>query len=256
VHSYDIDWNVKAETGYRTYVFSIDTIDSQGLKEPPRWTAIKMQEPFSKSDQYANYIKANSDSIFNKQTPLVEKYKVAIPSYPDSIYDYYKINRVISDGVTVPSDFNEKLSNLNADLGPAKQCNIVFIFLKNKSPEFFNAIEGAWIGGKKNDIVPIISVDDNNNIIWADVLAWCKSDVFKVQLRNDLLDLKKLDDYDKMLSAVEKDIRELYKRKSMKEFSYLNKTIILTSTEFTWMIVICIALCIASSVFVNLKSYY
>ena len=54
---------------------------------------------------------------------------VRLPEYPLEIYDYYKINRTIVDGVTIPdkSSYDDMLSELLKKLGETKQVNVPIV---------------------------------------------------------------------------------------------------------------------------------
>ncbi len=124
-HPFDVDWDVHSNVGSER----INTVDSQGLIEPPRWTSIKIGEPFATTEQYLNYIKAAPESLLNYGRDKL-LYSDIIPQYPDNIYDYYRINRVVQIGVSSPyaTKYNEKISEVLKVLGPQKQANLVFVF--------------------------------------------------------------------------------------------------------------------------------
>src|SRR5580698_7591447 len=99
-HSYDVDWEVFSSNGEE---FEIARVDRQGTREPGRWTRVEMGEPTSKVHDYENYIKASPDSMFRRQglTGRYVEMKV-LPEYPQDIYDYYRINRVLGVQMTLP----------------------------------------------------------------------------------------------------------------------------------------------------------
>ena len=226
-HSYDIDWNVYTNIGK----WRIDGIDRRGLKEPPRWTIVQIGDPVSENHSYQNYIKGSPDTLFRYSGSL-EKYKALVPEHPHQIYDYYKVNRVICIN-NCPSDiqkWNEDLSKLNSIVGYQKGTNIIIIFTGAIDRDYRYAIEQAWLGGKKNDIVIIMDIADTG-ITWAEVIAWTDNEIFKVQLRNNLQKQKVLD-RQKIMQIIHDDTMELYKRKSMEDFAYLRASITPTPTQW------------------------
>ena len=62
-HPYDIEWNVITSN---SETISIDTLDSQGLREPPRWSQVSIGEPTAISHRYVSYIKGDSASLFRR----------------------------------------------------------------------------------------------------------------------------------------------------------------------------------------------
>jgi hypothetical protein len=210
LHPYDVDWWAESTLGR----FYIDKIDSQGLKQPPRWTAVVKDEPASKTNHYENYIKAAPDSLFHKV-----KYDLARYHYPDypAPYDYYKINRVLGAHPQFAKSLNDSLNNALRELGGSKQANVV-VAVTAADPGFADALKVHWLGGKKNDIIIVLGVI-NSKLSWVRVFSWAKNDIFNVQLRDELA--KTALDGVTMAAIIEKHIKAGYNRKSMEEYKYL-----------------------------------
>lgn len=181
-HLYDIDWMVYSNIGN----FIIDRLDRQGLKEPPRWSIVKIGDPVSKYHNYDNYIKASPDTLFRDQGVL-DKYKNLIPKYPDKIYDYYRVDRLVEVGTNVKDKklWNQSISELNKKLGPAKEANLIIVFT-TQPHEYFYALRQAWIGGKKNEI----GLKNNNEPIWDEIMAWSQNKNIEVKLRDEIMAIK------------------------------------------------------------------
>jgi hypothetical protein len=230
-HPFDMSWVYNTSDNGSA---SVSRVDSQGLKEPPRWTAIQVGEPSSSMHGYENYIKASPDSLFRKQG-LMERYANQLPNYP-KVYDYYRIDRVLTVDVAVPNlkEWNQKLSEINAKLNPHKQVNATLVLVKGKDHEYFDALEQRYLGGKKNDVILVVSIDRYNNIMWADVMSWTDNKALHVSLRDAVLDMKVLDltQPDVLLSAVHTKISEHYAKKSMEDFKYLQSSITPSLTEW------------------------
>lgn len=216
-HSHDFDWNVHTNIDE---TITIRTIDRQGLQEPPRWTQVQLGDPVSKTESFTNYIKAAPDSLFHKHD--VKGFDHLIPTYPLEIYDYYKINRVLSAGVPVPdtASWNVSLSLLERRLGPQKQANVVILFVNTADRNYMQALESKWLGGKKNDIVVVIGSTAYPKIDWADVMSWTDKADFKVMLRDELQKQGTVDRV-AMLTAIDSLTMSHFKRKDMKDFEYL-----------------------------------
>jgi len=239
-HINDYDWIVYTSNHEK---IEIDRIDSQGYHEPPRWTSVKLLEPTVQRHEYVNYIKAAPDSLF-RHRGLREKYESLIPSYPDRIYDYYRLDRLVLQGVSVPDQraWNEGLAQVNAEIGSKKQVNIIVV-LTNQGQEWFYALEEAWIGGKKNDVILVIGVESETmKPLWSQVMAWTTDKVCEVKLRDAILDLSKVTP-DDTLKVVKSSITDHYKRNPMANFEYLRGSIVPSKGE--------LFLCIAVGILVS-----
>lgn len=245
-HRFDVDWTVKTTNGEG---LEIDRVNSQGTIEPPRWTAVKIGEPTAVAHSYENFVKAAPDSLFRHQG-LLEKYQDKLPLYPGKIYDYYRIDRLVQVDVQVPDPdaWNRPLEDLNASLGAEKQVNLAVVLVGNQPDDYYEALEQSWIGAKKNDVVAVIGTD-GKAIKWARIMAWTDSEMFRVQARDRLLDLKTLDPK-LVLGAMSDTIKTLYVRKPMSDFAYLQESITPTPGQYVFLLIFGILTSIGISVFV------
>lgn len=236
----DYDWDVHTTNGETV---TIDRVDRQGVREPPRWTRVKIGDPTSLTHSYDNYVKAAPDSLFRHQG-LKEKYAASIPNYPGNVYDYYYVDRLVAVGTSVedPRAWNAALMELNAELGRSKQTNMIVVVVKNLPDDYFYALEETWIGGKKNDVILVVSVDDAKNIQWASVLCWTTNELFKVKLRDDVMNDKVLS-RDAIIQDLRTNVSQYFERKPMKDFEYLQSSMVPTTTE--WVVTLLIGLAVA-----------
>lgn len=239
-HSHDYDWDVhttNAET------ITIDRVDRQGVREPARFRSVVMGEPTAVTHSYKNYVKGSPDSLFRHQG-LKEKYAASLPAYPQGVYDYYRLDRLVMQGVALPNPraWNADLTRINATLGRSKQVNIVLVVVDNKPHDWYYALEESWIGGKKNDAVLVVSVDAALKPQWAEVMAWTTNELFKVKLRDDVMDLPKVD-RDQLMVRVMSAVESYYVRKPMKDFEYLSSQI--KPSGLQWSLTLIIALLVA-----------
>lgn len=213
-HSYDIDWVVRSTVGST----EIDRIDRQGTREPARWTAVYVGQPFAKESSYYNYIKASPFSIFNRKEM---ESKIEVPDYPE-VYDYYKINRVLD----FKSDFkhdgllNALLNEQMKTLGNEKKVNLVVIF-HSQDQFFVEAYKNKNLGGKINDVTVMIKIDKDGVFKAVDVFSWSKQDIVNVKIRDALLDVGKYD-VEGITRAIASNIKTSYDHRSIKEFEYLD----------------------------------
>ena len=221
-HLNDWNWVVRSTAGD----FNIDRIDRRGSKEPPRWTVVQFDQPVALAKPYDNYVKAAPMSIFHEQRETEKQFASMIPPYPSGIHDYHYVNRVIPVNVTIPDiiDWNTHLAMTLRSLGPTKQVNVVLVFVNTSNPLYADALNRAWLGGKKNDVVVVIGTTQYPKIDWVRVLSWTDEEIFKVQLRDAVFDQKTVDKTQTM-SIISTHIVQTFKRKSMKDFEYLKDEI-------------------------------
>jgi len=235
-HSNDWDWRVYSSIGYTT---NIHRIDRRGSNEPPRYTAVQLNEPFSAEHRYDNYVKAAPDTLLRHQG-LVEKYKRFLPDYPVQTYDYYRADRlVLINGARVPDarEWNNRLSEINGHLGSRKQANMIVVLVKNLPQDYVYALEEKWILGKKNDVILVTGVDNDNVPKWAYVMAWTHQELIKVTLRDQIMDLPTLE-REKVLEIFETEVRSKFVRQPMADFEYLAATAVPTPMQYSLSILI------------------
>lgn len=248
-HLWDYDWDVHTSNGETV---TIDRVDRQGVHEPPRFTAVRMGEPTTLTHSYTNYIKASPGSLFRHQG-LKEKYARSLPEYPGEVYDYYRLDRLVTVGLSVADarQWNRDLARINADLGRPKQVNIVVVLVRNQPQDWYYALEESWIGGKKNDAILVVSVDNEMKPQWAQVMAWTTNELFKIKLRDDIM-AETVIDRNAVMTALANNVRVQYVRKPMKDFEYLSSQVTPTTTE--WVVTLIIACLIAGGLIFYFQS--
>lgn len=216
-HWNDWNWSVKSDVGG----FNIARIDRRGSREPPRWTAVQPGQPVAAERTFVNYIKAVPESLFHKSSSIKERYARQLPKYPH-VYDYHHADRVIPVGVQVAdlADWNAKLALILRELGPKKQANVIIVLVGIADPLYAGALEEHWLGGKKNDVIVVLGVPEYPAISWARIISWTDAELFKVTLRDALLDMKTLET-EKVIGAIERHVSESFVRKPMADFEYL-----------------------------------
>jgi len=236
-HPYDFDWDVYTSLGQ----FEISRIDRQGTITPPRWGATKVGEPVARTHSYENYVKASPDSVFRHQG-LTEKYQDVLPAYPDQVYDYWHLKRLVQVGVALPDadEWNRQLEKINGEVGPKKQVNLIVV-VSHKPRDFFYALEEFWVGAKKNDAVLVLGLDQTNQIVWAEVMAWTVRKNFEVELEAAVQGLPL--EREPILGLFRSHVIQNYQRKPMKDFEYLAASVVPTTTQ--WVVSVIIGLAIS-----------
>jgi hypothetical protein len=202
--------------------------------DPPRYTEIQQGDPVTVPHWYTNYVKAAPDSLFHASASWIGSFKDKIPPYPGSIYDIYKLDRVISVGVPIPdlNQWNADVSIYNGFAGPVKQSNLIIVFVDTDNSNYIHALAGSWVGGKKNDVIVVVGTPQYPTIEWVRVLAWTDNEVFKVQIMHELEALSTIDRV-KFMDVVKRNIDGGYQRKPMADYKYLQ-----VSAEPPWWVVV------------------
>lgn len=218
-HFTDYDWLVKTTAGD----FTVARVDRQGSREPPRFSAVQIKEPVSLEHSYQNYVLAAQQSLFAR-SQVDEHWQARIPRYP-RVYDYHRLNRVITHGVTFPGQeaLNTRLNAELRALGPRKQINLIVVVTPYPQ-EFSIALENAWVGGKKNDVVVTYGVDNQLNIQYIRAFTFARSsgnEHLVVNLRDNLGALKDLRDPEAHARVLLDTVTQHYVRKPMSDFEYL-----------------------------------
>lgn len=226
---YTVHWDCFSDVG-EFRIADLDRTSKSVYNEPDpaRYTIIKPGDPVAKEHTYTNYIKAVPATLFRPASKsLLARYGGKVPAYPDKVYDFYKINRVLPIGVNVPdlAIWNQRLSESLKTLGPMKQANAVIVLTNIADPDFFYAVQDAWLGGKKNDIVLVIGVTNlPAKASWVRVMALTQDELFQVKLRDSILGLEEIK-ASGVIAALDKETRANFKRKRMRDFAYLDAEI-------------------------------
>jgi hypothetical protein len=181
-------------------------------------------EPTAVEHRFKNYIKGAPGTILKKQG-LIEKYKRLIPQYPRT-YDLYRVRRVLAAGVRVPdiARMDARLDEMNARLGKPKQVNMIVVVTAAADRGYIHALEEAWLGGKKNDLVLVVGAPEFPKISWAGVMSWTKVENLKLALRDSVEEMGTFES-SKILNLLEYHVAEQFVRRPMADFEYLSSSI-------------------------------
>lgn len=204
----------------------VPRIDRQGANFPPLYTKTEIGEPASRTNRFENYVKAASSSLFNFEQSLAELYAEHIPTYPNQLYELWKVDRVFQIGVQLPdiAEWNYDLGMILREAGPKRQANAVIIINNIESLIYPDAVIQKWQGGKKNDTLLFISVDENMQIQHVRVHSWSKNEYYNVALRDEIAELGVLD-RESVIRVLHSNLMNHFERRSMKEFEYLKDEI-------------------------------
>jgi hypothetical protein len=244
-HPYDQDWNVYSNVNRS---WSIDTLDRQGLREPPRWTSTQVGEPVTWVHSYENYVKAAPGTLFKRDNREDEK-RFKLPEERVEAHDYWHTDQLVQVGIDLADAFmwNRDIERVNGYVGPLKQANLVVVVVRDQPRDYFEALRAKWMGGKKNDVVLVIGVDAEQQIVWADVMAWSYNELIRVEMRDSLVALGRLD-REKVIALAQDNIVRNFDRKHMKDFKYLTASFAPTGTQYVVCLLIGVLLSIGLGV--------
>ena len=239
VHSYDNDYVILSTIGH----FTIKTIDSQGLKVPPRFEEVKHEDAVCNCVSYKNYIRGSDTSIFGTHVEMTKEEKKQIPEYPIKVYDYYKVNRILDLTGTIPGDklqeYNLLLSDMLKDTGYNKQANAVVV-ITDKPESFALKLLDSWYGGKKNDTVIVIGMS-GEEISYVRIHSWSLHSIFDVKLRDYILEVGKLD-MPVIIDKIKLELNEDFIRRSFREFKYLRWQVLPSDTSILIFILLSLSI--------------
>lgn len=240
---YTVTWLAKTSVGAVTFEH-LDRLSRSvyNSPDPTAYTKCAIGEPAALEKSFTNYIKAVPESLFNQGAAAEHK----TPAYP-RVHNFYRINRVVNEGAVKPEiarDLNDRLNHALKKLGGKKQVNVVVILTKNADPNYKYAVEKAWIGGKKNDVVAFIALD-GDRILWADAFTFAKNsgnELFHVLLRDGL---RKIGTFDQaaVTNLITSTISQKYDRPRMQDFEYLKDSI----TPPDWLLILSAILAVFGS---------
>lgn len=219
---------------------------------PDAYIQAAVGEHCAQTRKFTNYVLAAGNSLFNK-SDYAHQTKWVLPRYP-GIHNVYRLNSVLDANSGIDSEilkeWNQRLAHRLKTLGPSKQVNVIVVFTGDPDPRYRYALESAWVGGKKNDLVVVVGLNEGSDIQWADVFAFGLSagnQMLATVLRDDLMALKNLSKItpelgvDMIASSVDKH----FNRKEMKDFTYLKDEITLSIGQLLFLMLFQLAVNIA-----------
>ena len=249
---YTVTWSCNTTIGSYT-IQHLDTTSRTvyATPDPARYVSIKIGDPVAKRSTYTNYVQAVPQSLFTPAAPgLRQRFSNLIPPYPDQVYDFYQLNRFLTPGYSTPDApaWNTAISELLKERGPSKQVNAIVVVAKTDDPNYAYALRDAWEGANKNDVVLVIGSTQWPKIDFVEVISWTKKELFKVQLRDEVMALGTIE-REPILKVLAHQIDTNFERRRMREFEYLQAEI----DPPTWLLVTLLVLMIGA---VPLQIYF
>jgi hypothetical protein len=227
---YTVTWSANTTVGnFRFKHLDRTSRSVYNAADPADYKACQKGQPASREHSYTNYVQAVPDSLFANNEALIAEFAGKIPNQP-RVFAHYKYDRIINNGVIDAEQeklLNDHLSYALKTMGKSHQVNIIVILTKITNPNFKAAVENAWQGGEKNDVVIFVGANADGTVAWADVMTWALNsgnELLQVTLRNELLEMTAIDAANIGQTAV-LNISKHYVRPKMKDYEYLKDAI-------------------------------
>jgi hypothetical protein len=247
---YTVDWYLTSTIGnIRLQYLDRTSRSVYNSPDPSIYTNAAIGGICSTENSYTNYVKAVPESLFSKvDESQLEEFEELIPAYP-RVYSIYKVNRVLVPGTTgINTDvWNNYLSEYQKTLGNSHQVNIILVLVNTADQMYRHALERAWIGGKKNDIIVMIGSSEFPKIDWVDTITLGNNsgnELMTVQMRDSIMEIGTIEDHVPVIDTIAKTVTEKFDRKPMADYDYLKDEI----EPPTWVVILAFFLSIALSI--------
>lgn len=239
---YTVEWYARSSLG----TINFDSKDSSSRSvynsaDPTAYANCQAGQPAARNHVYTNYIQAVPQSLFAGRASA-DDFPGKIPTYPH-VYDYYQVDHVLNVDSNVPSSvvnlLDTQIDTILKTLGATKQANVIVVLTEIDNPSYRYAVEQSWLGGKKNDIVVFIGLDDMK-ITWVDIMTWALNtgnELFHVTMRDGITQMDILD-VNTLVPFIGNTIQELYDRPEMKDYKHLEAEIV----PPTWVVILAVLL--------------
>lgn len=243
---YTVDWYLTSNIESKIQLKYLDWESKKVYKEPdPKsYKDAYVGEPCALEHGYTNYIKAVPESLFNPEdSNKIEQFADLIPSYPE-VYGEYHVDRVLTMGMgghLQLKKWNDYLGDKVKKLGPKKQVNVILVIVNTDNQMYRYALERAWLGGKKNDVIVILGVADYPKISWADTITLGQNagnSLMTVTMRDDLMKIGTIEDYVPIIDTIGRVVDQKFDRKPMADYEYLKDSI----EPPTWVVILAFVL--------------
>jgi hypothetical protein len=230
--------------------------------DPPQYRNARVGEACSAERSYTNYIQAVPESLFNTYSEAeLAQFTDLIPVYP-RVHSYYKFDRVLTMGMGDSinhREWDDYIDRYQKVLGNSHQVNIILLIVNTPDQMYRHALEQAWLGGKKNDVIVLIGSSNYPAIDWVDTITLGRNsgnELMTVEMRDNLMGIGTLEDHKVVVGSMVRTIEDKFDRKPMSDYEYLKDEI----DPPVWVIVLAfflsVALSIGATIFFHHTDYF
>lgn len=227
---YTVDWTFDTTVGdFRVGSRRAYNAGIWNVTDPQHYQDAYIGMPVSREFGYQNYLRSTPRSLFNTENRNISMWdEEDFPAYP-RVYNYTDIDRVVSGAGATPDPslvtaLDEALDECLIEMGPEHEVNIVVVIAGTENPDYRYALETAWRGGKKNDVIVVIGAPNYPAIDWVDTITLAGSfgnDLLVDEMSLSLREVGTLEDATLITEVIQDNVREHFTRVSMEEFEYL-----------------------------------
>lgn len=164
--------------------------------------------PTAVEHPYVNYVKAVA-AIRAREQEQTSKYEPLLVSYPrvhDGPLGPIYLDRVLDPADLAPAAWRGRVSNrLAARLstaGPRYQVNVLVYLVDTPEEQVTEAIERAWKGVNKNDVVVVLGAPEYPAVSWVRVLSWARDPRFGRRLARRITELQDLSEDRRLVQLI------------------------------------------------------
>lgn len=184
---------------------------------PLAFTRARVGAPAVVAHPYPNYLRADPGSLLRDGREALP-WRERIPPRP-TLRDVYEVDRVVADGVAVPSSWPDRLDELNAELGPELEIDLVVVLTNVDDPRYAEALAAEWVHGAKNQLTIVLGVPEPPTIAWSRAVTVSRVGELEVEIRESLPGLRLGDPA--VVDRIEAVARAHWQRTPMAELRYL-----------------------------------
>lgn len=133
----------------------------QAIRSPEIYANAQIGDPFTSAHRFLNFQNVSDQSVMIDQE-AGGQYVGWLPEYPQ-VYGGFKVQRGFSTSPFVDQrELSRQLNVAQKRWGPMHGVNVSIVVIGEHTDanKFFHALKSKWKGGKKNDAVLIVRVDD------------------------------------------------------------------------------------------------
>ncbi len=211
-HVFDYWWSADISTGDVVH----DGCNSWG-DDPEWWTSLNIDDPATIPHTYTNYLLADPESL--RIPSGSKKYETLVPEYPTQGSFQLASHRALGVGARVPAGWNSRLREMNAELGPAHQVDLMIVVTDIQDPDFIHSVESKWLYGPKNAFTVVMGINPDRTVSWAGVSSVSSVQELRIDIR-DTLPGRSLED-PTLLDDIASLVATEFQRRPMSEFEYM-----------------------------------
>ena len=117
-------------------------------------------------------------------------------------------------------EYDESLDFFNARYGKDFQLRVLLLFFHGLPVESAVWQENLWRGGKKNELVLCVGLDDANNVSWTRAFSWTEVESIKANFTT-ALPFSEPFQMSRLMAWLESDVKPTWRRKEFADFSYI-----------------------------------